>query len=95
MNENQIADIWMLFKEYADKKAVESLAERYVDLLADHGISVDAMLQQPGNAESKQTELIILTHEAKESTMALAMSKIQKLPTVLVPVVRIRAEDFN
>jgi homoserine dehydrogenase len=53
------------------------------------------MLQQPGNAESKQTELIILTHEAKESTMALAMSKIQKLPTVLVPVVRIRAEDFN
>ena len=39
MNENQIADIWLLFKEYADKKAVDSLAERYVDLLADHGIS--------------------------------------------------------
>ena len=39
MNENQIADIWLLFKEYTDKKAIESLAERYVDLLADHGIS--------------------------------------------------------
>ena len=39
MNENQIADIWLLFKEYADKKTLESLAERYVDLLADHGIS--------------------------------------------------------
>jgi hypothetical protein len=39
MNENQIADIWMLFKEYVDKKTYESLAERYVDLLADHGIS--------------------------------------------------------
>lgn len=39
MNENQIADIWLLFKEYVDKKAIESLAERYVDLLADHGIS--------------------------------------------------------
>ncbi len=39
MNENQIADIWLLFKEYTDKKALESLAERYVDLLADHGIS--------------------------------------------------------
>ncbi len=39
MNENQIADIWLLFKEYADKKAIESLAERYIDLLADHGIS--------------------------------------------------------
>ncbi len=39
MNENQIADIWLLVKEYVDKKAVEGLAERYVDLLADHGIS--------------------------------------------------------
>jgi hypothetical protein len=39
MNENQIADIWMLFKEYMDKKTVDLAAERYVDLLADHGIS--------------------------------------------------------
>jgi hypothetical protein len=39
MNENQIADIWMLFKEYLDKKTIDLAAERYVDLLADHGIS--------------------------------------------------------
>jgi hypothetical protein len=39
MNENQIADIWMLFKEYVDKKVLDAVAERYVDLLADHGIS--------------------------------------------------------
>jgi hypothetical protein len=39
MNENQIADIWLLIKEYTDKKAIEGLAERYVDLLADHGVS--------------------------------------------------------
>lgn len=39
MNENQIADIWMLFKEYLDKKTIELAAERYVDLLADNGIS--------------------------------------------------------
>lgn len=39
MNENQIADIWLLVKEYVDKKAIEGLAERYVELLADHGIS--------------------------------------------------------
>ena len=44
MNENQIADIWMLFKEYTDKKSLDVLAERYVDLLADHGIS-DKILQ--------------------------------------------------
>lgn len=46
MNENQIADIWMLFKEYIDKKTLELAAERYIDLLADHGISDKAI----GNA---------------------------------------------
>jgi homoserine dehydrogenase len=64
-------------------------------VLAEHGISVDAMLQQPANATSKQTELIILTHEAKEGVMNQAITKIQNLPTVLMPVVRIRKEDFN
>jgi hypothetical protein len=39
MNENQVADIWMLFKEYLDKKTIDLAAERYIDLLADHGIS--------------------------------------------------------
>jgi hypothetical protein len=39
MNENHIGDIWLLIKEYTDKKALDSLAERYVDLLADHGVS--------------------------------------------------------
>jgi len=39
MNEEQIADIWMLFKEYLDKKHVELAAERFVDLLADYGVS--------------------------------------------------------
>jgi homoserine dehydrogenase len=64
-------------------------------ILAEYGISVDAMLQQPADATSKQTELIILTHEAKEGVMNQAITKIQKLPTVLLPVVRIRKEDFN
>jgi hypothetical protein len=52
MNENQIADIWLLFKEYADKKAVESLAERYVDLLADHGISDKTLKDSIGYDEA-------------------------------------------
>jgi hypothetical protein len=39
MNENQLADIWMLFKDHIDKKHQESVAERYIDLLADYGVS--------------------------------------------------------
>lgn len=38
MKEEQIADIWLLFKEYLDKKQIELAAEKYVDLLADYGV---------------------------------------------------------
>lgn len=44
MNENQIADIWLLFKEYVDKKNLDVAAERFVDLLVDHGVT-DKMLE--------------------------------------------------
>jgi hypothetical protein len=39
MNESQIADIWMLFKEYLDKKVMDIVAERYVSMLVDHDVS--------------------------------------------------------
>lgn len=48
MNENHIGDIWLLFKEYVDKKVLDVLAERYVDLLADHGISDKVMAAASG-----------------------------------------------
>ena len=44
LNETQIGDIWLLFADYIDKKHVETAAERYVELLADHGVS-DRTLQ--------------------------------------------------
>jgi len=44
LNETQIGDIWLLFADYIDKKVVDSVAERYVDLLADFGTS-DRVMQ--------------------------------------------------
>jgi len=38
MNEEKIADVWTLFKEYIDKKQTEVVAEKFVDLLADYGV---------------------------------------------------------
>jgi len=64
-------------------------------VLADAGISVDAMLQQPANSARMQTELIILTHHAVESVMNSAIASIENLSTVLGSVVRIRKEEFN
>lgn len=44
LNETQIGDIWLNFVEYLDKKQLETVAERYIDLLADFGVS-DRTLQ--------------------------------------------------
>ena len=44
LNETQIGDIWLNFVEYLDKKQLETVAERYIDLLADFGVS-DRVMQ--------------------------------------------------
>ena len=45
MNEEFVADLWNLFKEYLDKKHIDMAAERYVDTLIDYGMS-DVQLQE-------------------------------------------------
>lgn len=62
-------------------------------LLAEAGISVDAMLQREAGDE-KQTDLIILTHSVREGTMNDALAQMQALPTVLAPITRIRKEEL-
>jgi homoserine dehydrogenase len=64
-------------------------------ILAEFGISIDAMIQQPAAQGQDRTELVILTHAAKESVMIQALEKVRQLPTVLMPVVRIRKEDLS
>ena len=39
MNEEHISDIWTMFKEYVDKKQIDLIAEKFIDLLADYGVS--------------------------------------------------------
>lgn len=38
MNEDFVADVWMMFKEYLDKKHVEIAGEKFVDMLIDYGL---------------------------------------------------------
>jgi hypothetical protein len=51
LNETQIGDIWLLFADYIDKKVIDSVAERYVDLLADFGTS-DRVMQSATGVDS-------------------------------------------
>jgi homoserine dehydrogenase len=63
-------------------------------ILAEHRISIDAMFQrEPGEGEN-QTDIILLTHEALERDVNAAISRVEALPTVLAPVIRIRQEEL-
>lgn len=68
-------------------------------LLAGQGISIDAVLQREadevGGEGATSTDLIILTHDTLEGTMNAALGQLQKLPSVLAPIVRIRKEELS
>jgi homoserine dehydrogenase len=76
----------------ADQTGVLS---RITTILAEHDISIDAVLQRESAEGERQTDLIILTHDTREGRMNQAMATMQALPTVLAPIVRIRKEELN
>jgi hypothetical protein len=49
MDDEKLADVWMMFKEYLDKKHIDMAAERYIDLCADYGVSDIALKDALGN----------------------------------------------
>ncbi|GAA0757861.1 homoserine dehydrogenase [Ideonella azotifigens] len=63
-------------------------------ILAEHNLSIDAVLQRESNEGEKQTDLIILTHDTLEGRMRAALAQMQALPTVLGPIVSIRKEEL-
>ncbi|CAD5373696.1 Homoserine dehydrogenase [Rubrivivax sp. A210] len=75
----------------ADKAGVLA---RITGILAEHAISIDAVLQRESAEGEKQTDLIILTHDTVEGRMVAALAQMQALPTVLAPIVRIRKEEL-
>ncbi|RYH05662.1 MAG: homoserine dehydrogenase, partial [Alphaproteobacteria bacterium] len=75
----------------ADQAGVLS---RITTILAEHDISIDAVLQRESAEGERQTDLIILTHHTLEGRMNEALAKMQGLPTVLAPIVRIRKEEL-
>ncbi|WP_454721441.1 MULTISPECIES: homoserine dehydrogenase [Cupriavidus] len=64
-------------------------------ILADAGISIDAMLQKESREGEPQTDIIMLSHLAREKQVNAAIAKIEALPTVLSSVTRLRMEELN
>jgi len=63
-------------------------------ILADGRISIDALFQREPSEGENQTDIIMLTHEAVERDVDAAIRRIEALPTVLAPVIRLRQEDL-
>jgi len=64
-------------------------------ILADGGISIDALFQREPSEGENQTDIIMLTHDAVERDVNAAVKRIEQLPTVLAPVIRIRQEELG
>lgn len=63
-------------------------------LLADAGISIDAMLQREAEqvAGDGQTDVVIITHETLEKNVNAAIARIEALATVVSNVTKLRIE---
>ncbi len=97
----QVVTAFYLRLQVADQAGVLA---RITGILAERDISIDALQQRPGDAGAlsraqgkgeTHTDVIILTHDTVEGRMNDAIARMQALPTVLAPIVRIRKEELS
>ncbi|KAF0102483.1 MAG: homoserine dehydrogenase [bacterium] len=64
-------------------------------ILADLEISIDAMLQREPEEGEDQTDIVLLTHVAREKAVNAAIAKIEGLSSIAGKVTRIRMEELK
>jgi len=64
-------------------------------ILADQGISIDALLQREPEEGEGETDIIILTHVCQESAADAAIARIEGLPAQKGKIKRIRLEELQ
>jgi homoserine dehydrogenase len=88
---DQVVTAFYLRLRVADEAGVLS---RITTILAEHDISIDAVLQRESAEGEQSTDLIILTHDTVEGRMRSAIAKMQALTSVQAPIVSIRKEEL-
>jgi homoserine dehydrogenase len=63
-------------------------------ILADAGISIEAVLQKEPGGETR-TDIVMITHQTREKNIDAAIGKIEQLGTVVGKVTRIRLETLS
>ncbi|MGY4828825.1 homoserine dehydrogenase [Sphaerotilaceae bacterium SBD11-9] len=89
---DEVVTSFYLRLQVADQAGVLA---RITGILAERGISIDALLQRESAEGEAQTDVIILTHDTVEGEMSKAIAQMQALPTVLAPIVKIRKEELS
>lgn len=64
-------------------------------ILADHGISIEAMIQKEPPEGADKASIILLTHKVLERNVVAAIERIEQLATVDGAVTRIRLEELG
>ncbi|MBX3663691.1 MAG: homoserine dehydrogenase [Burkholderiales bacterium] len=64
-------------------------------ILANEGISIEALVQKEPSAGEKQVDIILLTHLAQEKKVDAAIARIEALPVVFGKITRIRMEALK
>ncbi|MDT3671924.1 MAG: homoserine dehydrogenase [Aromatoleum sp.] len=64
-------------------------------ILADNGISIEALIQKEAAEGESQTDIIMLTHETVEKNANVAIAKIEALPVLKGRVTRLRMEALQ
>lgn len=64
-------------------------------IFADQGISIEAIVQKEEQDETGCVPLVMLSHNVLESSMAVAIGKIESLGTVSGKVIKIRLETLG
>jgi homoserine dehydrogenase len=88
---DEVITAFYLRLRVADEAGVLS---KVTTTLAEHDISIDALLQRESGEGENQTDVIILTHDTVEGRMRQAIAQMQALPTVLAPIVSLRKEEL-
>jgi homoserine dehydrogenase len=64
-------------------------------ILADQGISIEALVQKEPKAGEQQVDIIMLTHLTQEKKIDTAIQRIEALPVVSGKITRIRMEALQ
>ena len=89
---SEITTSYYLRMHVADQPGVLADLTR---ILAERGISIDAMLQKEPAEGETHTDIIMLTHQTQEKNVTAAIKKMEALNSVVGTVTKIRLENLS